>query len=60
MHHLIALITEYGLAFVFVNVLAAQAGLPLPAVPTLVLTGALLGVGHYSVASLLGVAVGPR
>lgn len=57
MQHLIALITEYGLLFVFVNVLAAQAGLPLPAVPTLVMTGALLGVGHYSVASLLGVAV---
>ncbi len=57
MHHLIALITHYGLAFVFVNVLAAQAGIPLPALPTLVLTGALLGVGHYSAASLLGVAV---
>ncbi len=57
MQHLIALLTEYGLAFVFVNVLAAQAGLPLPAVPTLVLTGALLGVGHYSAASLVGVAV---
>jgi membrane protein DedA with SNARE-associated domain/rhodanese-related sulfurtransferase len=57
MHHLIALITEYGLAFVFINVLAAQAGLPLPAVPTLVLTGALLGVGNYSALSLLGIAV---
>ena len=57
MQHLIALITEYGLLFVFVNVLAAQAGLPLPAVPTLVLTGALLGVGHYSAGSLILVAV---
>lgn len=57
MQHLIALITEYGLLFVFVNVLAAQAGLPLPAVPTLVMTGALLGVGHYSAGSLLLVAV---
>jgi membrane protein DedA with SNARE-associated domain/rhodanese-related sulfurtransferase len=57
MHHLIAMITEYGLAFVFINVLAAQAGLPLPAVPTLVLTGALLGVGHYSAGELLAVAV---
>lgn len=57
MQHLIELITQYGLAFVFVNVLAAQAGLPLPAVPTLILTGALLGVGNYSTASLLGVAV---
>ncbi len=57
MQHLIALITEYGLWFVFVNVLAAQAGLPVPAVPTLVLTGALLGVGRYSAASLIGVAM---
>ena len=57
MQHLITLITEYGLMFVFVNVLAAQAGLPLPAVPTLVLTGALLGVGHYSAGTLLLVAV---
>ena len=57
MQHLIALITQYGLAFVFVNVLAAQAGLPLPAVPTLVLTGSLLGVAHYSAPALLAVAV---
>jgi membrane protein DedA with SNARE-associated domain/rhodanese-related sulfurtransferase len=58
MHHLVALITQYGLLFVFVNVLAAQAGLPLPAIPTLVLTGALLGVGHYTFPALLGTAVG--
>ncbi len=57
MQLLIDLITRYGLAFVFVNVFAAQAGLPLPAVPTLVLTGALLGAGHYSGATLLLVAV---
>ena len=57
MQHLIELITQYGLAFVFVNVLASQAGLPLPAYPTLILTGALLGIGNYSVPSLLAVAV---
>lgn len=57
MQHLIALITEYGLLFVFCNVLAAQAGIPLPAVPTLVLTGALLGVSHYSAGALIFVAV---
>lgn len=62
MQHLIALIGEYGLLFVFFNVLAAQAGLPLPAVPTLVLTGALLNRGPFpsvpqSAAALLGVAV---
>jgi membrane protein DedA with SNARE-associated domain/rhodanese-related sulfurtransferase len=57
MHHLIALLTQYGLAFVFVNVFAAQAGLPVPALPTLVLTGALLGVSTHSAPMLLGVAV---
>ena len=57
MQHLIELITHYGLAFVFVNVLASQAGLPLPAYPTLILTGALLGVGNYSAPSLVVVAV---
>ena len=57
MQHLIELITQYGLAFVFVNVLASQAGLPLPAYPTLILTGALLGAGTYSAPSLLLVAV---
>ena len=31
MDHLIALIQQYGLGFVFLNVLALQAGLPLPA-----------------------------
>src|SRR5581483_5561650 len=31
----------WGLAFVFLNVLLEQAGLPIPAVPTLVLAGAL-------------------
>ena len=41
MDHLLDLIQHYGLAFVFVNVLALQAGLPVPAYPTLIVTGAL-------------------
>lgn len=56
MQHLIMLVTEYGLLFVFVNVLAAQAGLPLPAAPTLIVTGALLNIGNYSFPALIGVA----
>ena len=40
MDHLIALIQQYGLGFVFLNVLALQAGLPLPAYPTLMVAGA--------------------
>ena len=41
MNHLLDLMQHYGLAFVFVNVLALQAGLPVPAYPTLIITGAL-------------------
>ena len=40
-HDLIALIAQYGLLVVFFNVLAEQAGVPVPAVPTLVVAGAL-------------------
>lgn len=35
------LITEYGLPLVFANVLLECLGLPLPALPTLALTGAI-------------------
>jgi membrane protein DedA with SNARE-associated domain len=35
------LITEYGLALVFANVLLEQLGLPIPAVPALIVSGAL-------------------
>jgi membrane protein DedA with SNARE-associated domain/rhodanese-related sulfurtransferase len=57
MAQLIHLIELYGLAFVFVNVLALQAGLPVPAYPTLIVTGALAAMGHYPVVALLGTAV---
>jgi membrane protein DedA with SNARE-associated domain/rhodanese-related sulfurtransferase len=57
MAHLIHLIELYGLAFVFVNVLALQAGLPFPAYPTLIVTGALAAKGHYTTAALLATAV---
>ena len=40
-HELIALIAQYGLLVVFFNVLVEQAGMPLPAVPTLIVAGAL-------------------
>ncbi|MGI4848714.1 MAG: rhodanese-like domain-containing protein [Janthinobacterium lividum] len=53
MNYLVSLIEEYGLWLVFANVLLAQLGLPLPAVPTLVITGALLDRGDYSWPTLL-------
>jgi membrane protein DedA with SNARE-associated domain len=40
-----ALLAQHGLTLVFLNVLAAQLGLPLPALPMLVLAGALLAEG---------------
>jgi len=41
MHDLFPLIAEYGAFAVFLNVLLTQAGAPLPAVPTLLVAGAL-------------------
>ena len=57
MSHLIELVQYYGLAFVFINVLALQSGLPVPAYPTLIVTGALAARGNYSLAALLATAV---
>ena len=57
MDHLITLLQEYGLGFVFVNVLALQAGLPLPAYPTLIVAGALTAMGGAPLWQLVGVGV---
>src|SRR2546426_10160690 len=57
MDYLIALIQQYGLGFVFLNVLALQAGLPLPAYPTLIVAGALAAAGGTPVYQLVGVGV---
>src|SRR5271170_7359925 len=56
--NLIALIHQYGMGFVFLNVLALQAGLPLPAYPTLIVAGALAAMGGAPVYQLVGVGVG--
>jgi membrane protein DedA with SNARE-associated domain len=39
------MIQQYGLGFVFLNVLALQAGLPIPAYPTLIVAGAYAAIG---------------
>ena len=57
MSHLIELIQHYGLVFVFVNVLLLQAGLPVPAYPTLIVTGALAARSPYTLAGLVATAV---
>ena len=56
-HQIVALIAEYGLLLVFFNVLVEQAGLPLPAVPTLVVAGALAAGGQLSLPDILLVAL---
>jgi membrane protein DedA with SNARE-associated domain/rhodanese-related sulfurtransferase len=50
------LITQYGLELVFANVLVQQMGLPIPALPTLIVAGALAADGKISVLALFGVA----
>jgi membrane protein DedA with SNARE-associated domain/rhodanese-related sulfurtransferase len=44
----IALVARHGLALVFANVLLEQAGVPIPAVPTLIVSGALAAEGKMS------------
>ncbi len=46
------LLAEHGLSLVFANVLLAQLGLPLPAMPMLVVAGALIAEGSVQVAPL--------
>jgi membrane protein DedA with SNARE-associated domain/rhodanese-related sulfurtransferase len=53
MDQLIALIQKHGLWLVFGNVLAEQAGVPVPAYPTLIIAGAYLTRGDYAVVSLV-------
>ena len=57
MQELIDLVARYGLALVFLNVLAEQVGLPIPAVPTLIVAGAAAATGKLSGAAVFGVAV---
>lgn len=57
MEQMIALLAQYGLALVFANVLLAQAGVPLPALPMLIVAGALVRDGQLSLTLVLLVAV---
>lgn len=52
-HEIVALIAQYGLVLVFLNVLAEQAGAPIPAVPTLVVAGALAAAGRLPLAGIV-------
>src|SRR3979409_2170657 len=56
-HDLVSLLSQYGLAIVFANVLIEQIGIPVPAVPTLVIAGALAADGRLSTPLLFAVAI---
>ena len=56
-HHIIELIAQYGLLLVFINVLVEQAGVPLPAVPTMIVAGALASTERLPLAGVVAVAV---
>ena len=56
MQELVPLIAHYGLALIFANVLAEQLGAPLPAIPTLVVAGALAADGQISAWAVFAVA----
>ena len=56
-HDLIPLLSQYGLAIVFANVLIEQIGIPVPALPTLVIAGALAAEGKLSGPLLFLVAI---
>lgn len=58
MSGLMDLIATYGLGLVFANVLAEQLGLPIPALPTLIVAGALAADGKFSAGLTLLAAVG--
>jgi membrane protein DedA with SNARE-associated domain/rhodanese-related sulfurtransferase len=51
-----ALLAQYGIALVFANVLLEQIGLPVPAVPTLIVAGALAAQGQASFVAIIGAA----
>lgn len=57
MEFLIRLIEQFGMLVVFINVLVEQMGAPVPAYPTLIITGALARRGEMAPAGLLLTAV---
>lgn len=57
LHHLIALILHYGIPLIFVNVFLEQIGAPIPAVPTLIVAGALARNGQMSSTYVLTAAL---
>lgn len=57
MSGLVHFLLRHGYLFLFAAVLVEQAGLPVPAVPVLLAMGALVGMGKFSLATSVAVAV---
>ena len=53
MQHIISIIEQHGLLIVFLNVLLAQGGVPLPAFPTLMTAAALVTQSRYHVPEII-------
>jgi membrane protein DedA with SNARE-associated domain/rhodanese-related sulfurtransferase len=56
LQELMSLMAQYGLLLVFVNVLVEQLGVPLPAMPTLIVAGALASDGKLAVLAVFAVS----
>src|SRR5437660_5218678 len=54
---LASVVSHYGLAIVFGNVFIEQIGLPVPAIPTLVVAGALAAGGKLSAVAVFAIAL---
>ena len=57
MEQFLSLLQQFGLLIVFLNVLLEQGGLPIPAYPLLMVTGALLHQSTFTFGGLLAAAV---
>jgi membrane protein DedA with SNARE-associated domain/rhodanese-related sulfurtransferase len=57
MNYLIMMIQQYGVGFVFLNVLALQAGVPVPAYPALMVAGAYAAMGGRPLWQLVAVGI---
>jgi len=57
MHEMQGLLAQHGLLLVFGNVLLAQLGLPLPAMPMLIIAGAFAASGQLALAAIFGVTL---
>jgi membrane protein DedA with SNARE-associated domain len=57
MEEMTALLAQHGLLLVFVNVLMTQAGVPVPAIPILIVAGAFAGHGQIALVPLVLVSV---